>query len=237
MVAPGAARVVIADDQADIRALLATRLGLDPALEVVGEAANGAEAIDRVHALRPAALILDLQMPVMSGEEAIPILRSLAPDLRILAFSAFIGVQHGLAGSGRPDAEVPKDGDLGQLVEEVHRLLEGRPADILHLDLGDVEVASAQAALTSWTAADARLRPRTPPGQESADLLALVGVFLGIREVVAPAARLGLTGCRLRFATRLPAARGARSALGRLDPKTVASLEPLGSGLLAVLPA
>jgi DNA-binding NarL/FixJ family response regulator len=231
-----AAGVVIADDQPDIRTLLATRLGLDPALEVVGEAANGAEAIDRVHALRPAALILDLQMPVMSGEEAIPVLRSLAPDLRILVFSAFVGLQRRLSGSGRPDAEVAKGGDLGRLVEEVHRLLEGRPADILHLDLGDVDVAEAEAALEAWTAADLRLRPRLPPGPEGPDLMALVGVFLSIREVVAPAARRGAASCRLRFATRVAAARGARSALSRLDPGTVAGLEPLAGSLLAVLP-
>src|SRR5207245_5303050 len=121
------AGVLIADDKADIRMLLAARLGLEPELEVVGEASNGAEAITKVGELHPAALILDLQMPVMSGEEAIPILRSLAPDLRILVFSAYVGVEKDLSGSWRPDAEIAKGGDLRLLVEEVHRLLAGLP--------------------------------------------------------------------------------------------------------------
>ena len=109
-VAGRGARVLIADDKADIRTLIAARLGLDPRLEVVGEASNGAEAITKVGELRPAALILDLQMPVMSGEEAIPILRSLAPDLRILVFSAYVGVEKDLSGSWSPDAEIAKGG-------------------------------------------------------------------------------------------------------------------------------
>ena len=69
------ARVLVVDDKADIRRLLVTRLGLDPHLEVVGEAANGVEAIARVRELAPEVLILDLQMPVMTGQEVIPIVR------------------------------------------------------------------------------------------------------------------------------------------------------------------
>src|SRR5215813_1291529 len=85
----GTARILIVDDKADIRSLVATRLLIEPEFDVVGEAANGAEAIARVGELRPQVMILDLQMPVMSGEEAIPVLRSLAPQLRILVFSAY----------------------------------------------------------------------------------------------------------------------------------------------------
>src|SRR5205823_12230294 len=131
-------RVLIADDKADIRNLLMARLRLDPQLEVVGEASNGAEVITKVGELNPTALILDLQMPVMSGEEAIPILRSLAPQLRIVAFSAYIGVEKDLSGSWCPDAEIAKGGDLRLLVQEVHRLLDGLPDDVLEIDLGNI---------------------------------------------------------------------------------------------------
>ena len=110
------------------------RLRLDPQLEVVGEASNGAEVITKVGELNPTALILDLQMPVMSGEEAIPILRSLAPQLRIVAFSAFVGVQEGLSGSWCPDAEIAKGGDLKDLIQAVHRLLADRLDDVIALD-------------------------------------------------------------------------------------------------------
>jgi len=236
-VAGRGARVLIADDKADIRTLIAARLGLDPRLEVVGEASNGAEAITKVGELRPAALILDLQMPVMSGEEAIPILRSLAPDLRILVFSAYVGVEKDLSGSWSPDAEIAKGGDLRLLVEEVHRLLAGLPEDVLEIDVGVLETASAQAAAGHWARLAPEIREITPAGGATADLLALTGIFLSLGEQVRCAAAQGLCSCHVRVATRRAAAQGARRALAVLQPEVATEIEPLRDRLLAVLPA
>lgn len=229
-------RVLIADDQADIRLLLATRLGLDPEIEVVGEAANGAEAISKVGELNPAALILDLQMPVMSGEEAIPILRWLAPELRIVVFSAFVSVDEDLCGSERPDAAVAKGGDLGVLVREVHRLLEDPPADVVEVELGWIGHAEGAEALENWAMLRLQLKMAAPEGRESPDLLALAGVFLIAGRQLGQAHARGEAGCRLRFRSRLAAARGARRALAALEPETAIQLEPLSSRLLARLP-
>src|SRR5207237_8950200 len=91
------ARVLVVDDKSDIRRLLVTRLSLDPDLCVVGEAANGVEAIDRVRELAPEVVVLDLQMPVMSGEEVIPVVRSLERRARIVVCSAYVGVGTQLA--------------------------------------------------------------------------------------------------------------------------------------------
>src|SRR5256884_5631184 len=107
-----ATRVLIVDDKADIRSIVSTRLRLEPDFVVVGEAANRAEAIPRVPELRPQLMILDLQMPVMSGEEVIPILRSLAPEMRILGFSAYAPALHRLRACERPDAPVRKGANL-----------------------------------------------------------------------------------------------------------------------------
>jgi DNA-binding NarL/FixJ family response regulator len=230
------ARVLIADDKADIRLLLAARLGLDPELEVVGEASNGAEAITKVGELQPAALILDLQMPVMSGEEAIPILRSLAPELRILVFSAYVGVEKDLSGSWCPDAEIAKGGDLTLLVREVHRLLGVRPYDLLELDLGVVEVPAAASAVATWSRREQEIRQAVPQGGPTADLLALTGIFLSISDQVRTAACQGLNACHLRVVTRAAAASGARRALRGLEMELTAGLDPLRGGLLAVLP-
>ena len=60
-------RVVIADDAEVLRSLLRRALDRDPRLEVVGEAADGREALDMVDALRPDVLLLDLSMPVLDG--------------------------------------------------------------------------------------------------------------------------------------------------------------------------
>ncbi|WP_129339509.1 response regulator [Cellulomonas endophytica] len=63
-------RVVLVDDQALLRAGIAIILGAEPGIEVVGEAASGAEAIDLVRRLRPDVVCMDVQMPGMDGLEA-----------------------------------------------------------------------------------------------------------------------------------------------------------------------
>src|SRR5262249_42863981 len=102
------ARGLILDDKPDNPPLVGTTPRSEPPFEVVGEAANGAEAMARVGEVKPHVMILDLQMPVMSGEEVIPILRSLAPQLRIVVFSAYAGTDRGLSVAERPDAEIRK---------------------------------------------------------------------------------------------------------------------------------
>lgn len=63
-------RVLLADDQALLRAGLATILGAAPDLEVVGQAGTGREAVDLARQLRPDVVCMDVQMPEMDGLEA-----------------------------------------------------------------------------------------------------------------------------------------------------------------------
>lgn len=63
-------RVVLVDDHAAVRAGLKVLLQADPTLDVVGEAADGAQAVELVTALRPDVVVMDLQMPVVDGIEA-----------------------------------------------------------------------------------------------------------------------------------------------------------------------
>ena len=83
-------RAVVIDDTRDIRELLSTvltRSGMD----VVGEAGDGQAGVEVVRAERPDVVLLDLAMPVMDGVEALPIIRKLVPDARIIVLSAFAG--------------------------------------------------------------------------------------------------------------------------------------------------
>ena len=232
----GTARVLIVDDKADIRSVVATRLRIEPAFDVVGEASNGAEAIARVGELKPQVMILDLQMPVMSGEEVIPILRSLAPALRILVFSAYAGAQQRLRASERPDAEVRKGTGLSPLVKELHRLVERTPADLVHVDLGILEVELALRASHAWTRLNPSVRETAAENGTRPDFLALVGVFLALGEPLTAAASSGCSKCTVCFTTRQEAGRAAHRALNAIADEEAALLEPLRSRLLAALP-
>ena len=83
-----ALRILIADDAPDIRLLLRMYL-TDTRLEVIGEATNGAEAVEMAGIEKPDAVILDLAMPVMDGLEAIPLIKQASPATKIVVLSGF----------------------------------------------------------------------------------------------------------------------------------------------------
>jgi DNA-binding NarL/FixJ family response regulator len=82
-------RVLLVDDQALFREALATLLEVRPEIEVVGEAADGAQALDRAAGLRPDVVLMDLHMPVLDGIAAARRLRVEQPDVRVLALTTF----------------------------------------------------------------------------------------------------------------------------------------------------
>lgn len=86
---PGAVRVVLVDDSDDLRMLLRVHLRLDPGIEVVGEATSGVDAVEVVGRTRPDAVLLDLAMPGGNGLDAIPEIRRVSPETRILMLSGF----------------------------------------------------------------------------------------------------------------------------------------------------
>jgi DNA-binding NarL/FixJ family response regulator len=85
------AGVLICDDNAAMRSLLAAIIGYSPGMRVAGEAADGNDAVFQARRLQPNVILLDLAMPIRSGLEALPELRQVAPDARIVVFSGFAG--------------------------------------------------------------------------------------------------------------------------------------------------
>jgi DNA-binding NarL/FixJ family response regulator len=85
-----AIRVLITDDHKVVRQGLRMFLGLDPEIEIVGEAENGAEAIEKVRLLEPDVVLMDLLMPVMGGIEAIGKLRAELPDTEVVAMTSVL---------------------------------------------------------------------------------------------------------------------------------------------------
>src|SRR5262245_61873662 len=81
-------RVLIVDDAAVFRRLVAEELNKDPALEVVGTAANGRIALARMPQVNPDVVILDVEMPEMDGLATLKELRKTYPRLPVIMFSA-----------------------------------------------------------------------------------------------------------------------------------------------------
>lgn len=80
-------RVLVADDHAIVRTGIRHVLESEPGFAVVGEASNGAEAIELAQSLQPDVAVLDISMPGASGLQVTQALRRLAPETRVLILS------------------------------------------------------------------------------------------------------------------------------------------------------
>ncbi|TQS29694.1 response regulator transcription factor [Microbispora sp. KK1-11] len=119
-------RVVLAEDQSMVRGALASLLGLEPDIEVVGEAANGDEVITVAEATRPDIALLDIEMPGRDGISAAEELRRRVPGCRVVILTTF----------GRPGylrrameagavAFLVKDSPASELAAAIRRVLRG----------------------------------------------------------------------------------------------------------------
>lgn len=82
-------RVVIADDHPIVRRGMRALLATEPGIALVGEAADGAEAVREVLALRPDVVLMDLEMPHLDGIAAIRAILAQRPETRILVVTSF----------------------------------------------------------------------------------------------------------------------------------------------------
>jgi two-component system, NarL family, response regulator LiaR len=85
-----AIRVLIVDDHCVVREGLRMFLVRDPDLEVVGEAADGAEALEQARQLRPDVVVMDLLMPVLDGIAATRAIRRELPESEVLALTSVL---------------------------------------------------------------------------------------------------------------------------------------------------
>ncbi len=83
-------RILIADDHEVVRQGLRVSLGVDPELEVVGEAADGAEAVRLANRLRPDVVLMDILMPEMDGIAATELIRRELPDTEVVALTSVL---------------------------------------------------------------------------------------------------------------------------------------------------
>ena len=82
-------RILITDDHAIVREGLRTLIGTEPGMEVVGEAVDGVEAVQKACNLKPDVILLDIVMPRMNGLEAIHEIKRECPEAHILVLTSF----------------------------------------------------------------------------------------------------------------------------------------------------
>lgn len=82
-------RVLVVDDQELVREGIASLLGIQPGITVVGTAADGQEAVEAALSLEPDVVLMDVRMPRMSGVEAVSVLRRRAPACRVVMLTTF----------------------------------------------------------------------------------------------------------------------------------------------------
>jgi two-component system response regulator NreC len=87
-------KVLVVDDHTIVRDGICVLLGLAGDIEVVGEAANGKEAIEAVSRLRPDVIVMDIAMPIMNGIEATRRIRKEFPEVKILALTQYSEKEH-----------------------------------------------------------------------------------------------------------------------------------------------
>ena len=120
-------RIVIAEDQRLVRELMATLLGRESDMAIVGEASTGPEALSVVHASHPDVLLLDIGLPEVDGVEVARTLRKESAPSRIIALSVhterrFVQemLQIGVEGY------IVKSAAVKELVQAIRTVMEGR---------------------------------------------------------------------------------------------------------------
>jgi len=164
-------RVMIVDDHQMVREGLKVLLSICDDITVVGEAADGAEALDLCPAVRPDVVLMDIMMPVMDGAQATAAITAAYPGVRVIALTSFVDqdyVQKTLDAGAI--SYLLKDARPEALTRAIRDAMDGR---------GTID-SSAMQALMAQRQDDAVGRDLTPRERE---VLALLAGGLSNKEI------------------------------------------------------
>ena len=122
-------QILVADDHPLYRAALRQMLSMHPDLEVVGEAADGLEAVKLCRRLHPAVALLDVRMPKIGGIEATRLIKREIPSLIVLVLTALDEPEHMLeAIKAGASGYLLKDAGSREISEAICQVMEGESA-------------------------------------------------------------------------------------------------------------
>jgi DNA-binding NarL/FixJ family response regulator len=170
---PDVIRVLCVDDHRLMREGISRIVGLQSDMTVVAEAANGEEAVEQFERVRPDVTLMDLQLPRMSGIEAITAIRRASPDAKIIVLTMYQGdedvyraFQAGVSGYLLKDT-VPDD--LIRVIREVHAGQQVIPPEIAH-------VLEQRASHPSLTLREMQVLELLAAGKRNKEIAAHLGI-------------------------------------------------------------
>lgn len=118
--------IIIADDHEIVRAGIRRLFIIEKSIKIVGEAANGRDAIEAAIYHKPQVVLLDILMPVLTGIEATPLIKKNCPDTMVVMLTAFedaVHLEQALAAGA--DGYLSKDIGAKDLIAAIHRVALG----------------------------------------------------------------------------------------------------------------
>lgn len=171
-------RVLVADDQRVVREGLVTILGSLPDIEVVGAAADGAEAVALCDALRPDVVLMDLRMPVLDGAGATAAIRQRWPGTAVVVLTTYADDESAVAAlAAGAVGYLTKDAGRDDIARAIAAAVAGQA--VLDADIQRLLVAAASSR---------PVRPATLPDgltDREAEVLALIADGLGNADIAA----------------------------------------------------
>ncbi|TCC47398.1 response regulator transcription factor [Kribbella capetownensis] len=177
-------RVLLADDEAMVRAGVRAILGTDDAIEVVAEAADGAEAVEQVRRHRPDVAVLDIRMPRMDGLAAGAEIRRTVPETAVVILTtfsedAYIARALGDGASGF----LLKSGDPRELIAGLKAVAEGAAylsPRVAQRVIAELSTGAGGGAMARAAAAKEQVAVLSP---RELEVLGLVGAGLSNAEI------------------------------------------------------
>ncbi len=156
-------RVLLADDHTILREGLRALLDASPDIMVIGEAADGHEAVQMANKLAPDVVLIDLSMPRMNGTEAIELMHKRNPQLKIIALTVHRTEEYVRATlDAGANGYVLKDDTRNELAASIKAVMQGKtylsPSICAQLVNGYLEPHGPSSTSTSWDSLTLRER-------------------------------------------------------------------------------